>query len=227
MVFFKRGLRGRARDFNWHNVIGFWSSSALVLLTATGLVMSYQWANNLLYTLTGSAPPPVQQGPPGAANSVNSSEQRPTAGAASDVPANLNQLWAHAEGQSAGWQAVTLRLPARVDAPLSFSIREGGTWNPLATSTLTLNPATGEVMKWESYAGLSRGRRLRSWIRATHTGEIGRWPGQLIAFAASLGGCLLVYTGLLLALRRLRAWAARRASGRVALSTAIVDSDDN
>ena len=31
------GLRGRARDFNWHNAFGFWCAPILVVLTLTGL----------------------------------------------------------------------------------------------------------------------------------------------------------------------------------------------
>jgi uncharacterized iron-regulated membrane protein len=58
------GLRGKPRDWNWHNTAGFWSASLLLCITLTGLVMSYQWANDLLYTLTGNVPPPR---PPGAA----------------------------------------------------------------------------------------------------------------------------------------------------------------
>jgi uncharacterized iron-regulated membrane protein len=236
VVLFRRGLSGRARDFNWHNVIGLWSSLLLVLLTATALVMSYQWANNLLYTLTGSTPP-VQQAPQ-AGGSANAGEARragaPAQGGeavrtnrdAFDVPANLNQLWARAEGQTLRWEFITLRLPLRADAPVSFSIREGGKLNPLATSTLTLNPVNAEVVKSESYAELSLGRRLRSWVRATHTGEAGRLPGQIIALAASLGGCVLVYTGIMLALRRMRSWFARRSGAGVISAAPTAESSD-
>ena len=66
-LIFNRRLSGKARDWNWHNVIGFWSSSVLVVLTLTAAVMSYPWANDLLYTLTGSEPPPRAQGPAGPA----------------------------------------------------------------------------------------------------------------------------------------------------------------
>jgi uncharacterized iron-regulated membrane protein len=55
-------LQGKPRDWNWHNTAGFWSASILLCITLTGLVMSYQWANDLIYTLTGSALPPR---PPG------------------------------------------------------------------------------------------------------------------------------------------------------------------
>ena len=53
----------RARDFNWHNVIGFWCLPAIIVMTISGTVMSYSWANDLLYTLTGSPLP--RRGPAG------------------------------------------------------------------------------------------------------------------------------------------------------------------
>jgi uncharacterized iron-regulated membrane protein len=66
------GLRGKPRDWNWHNTAGFWSASLLICITLTGLVMSYQWANDLLYTLTGNIPPPrpprAAEGRPAAAD---------------------------------------------------------------------------------------------------------------------------------------------------------------
>ena len=55
-------LRGKARDWNWHNAIGFWSAPALFFIVITGVVMSYPWANNLLYTLTGSELPAARPG---------------------------------------------------------------------------------------------------------------------------------------------------------------------
>jgi uncharacterized iron-regulated membrane protein len=54
-------LRGKPRDWNWHNIVGFWSAPVLLFITVTGLVISYQWAGNLIYTLTGSEPPPLQR----------------------------------------------------------------------------------------------------------------------------------------------------------------------
>lgn len=212
---FKRGLKGRARDFNWHNTTGFWCALVLALLAATGMVMSYQWANNLLYTMTGSPLPQQQsappQGPLGAGNSANQ--------ATLELPGNFDQLWSRAEQQTSQWETLNLRLPLRADAPAAFTFRGIGQWNPIASSQLTLDPATTEVVRWEPYASLSLGRRLRSWVRTTHTGEAGRLPGQIIACIASLGGALLVWTGLALAWRRFRAWLLRARAGKAIPAT--------
>jgi uncharacterized iron-regulated membrane protein len=54
-------LHGKPRDWNWHNAVGFWSAPVLLFMTVTALMISYQWAGNLIYTLTGSEPPPTRR----------------------------------------------------------------------------------------------------------------------------------------------------------------------
>lgn len=205
VMMFKAGLRGRARNFNWHNATGFMCAWVLVFLTGTGMVMSYQWANNLLYTLTGSEAPPPPRAP---------AERAPQATSGLKEVTGVDRLWSRVEERVPGWQTITQRFPQRAGEPVVFSIRDGASWNPIATSQLTLNPETAEVVKWEPYEGLSLGRRLRSWARTIHTGEAVGLPGQFIAFFASIGGGLLVWTGLALALRRFRGWRAQARSAR-------------
>ena len=200
VLWFRRGLQGKARDFNWHNVIGFWSSLVLIILTVTAAVISYQWAGNLLYTLTGNELPQQQQTPPNAPNQT--AEQTPFL-----LPENLDQIWARAENH-ADWKTISLRLPVIKDAAV-FTIDEGVYWNIFARSTLTIDPKNAEVAKWESYGEQNSARRLRSWFRFTHTGETGGFVGQLIGFIACVGGAFLVWTGFSLAWRRFRGWLTK------------------
>lgn len=214
-------LRGRARDFNWHNSVGLWCAPLLIVLTLTGAVMSYQWANDLLYRLTGNEPPPPAGGGPaarGAAGARPADGVRPDGerrrGAnerGADAPrADLDALHTRAAGQTAGWVSITLRLPQRPGAPVTAFIQEPPTWHPSPRSVLTLDGRTAEVVKWEPFREANRGRQLRALVRVLHTGEVGGVPGQLVAGLASAGGALLVYTGISLAWRRYRAWSARR-----------------
>jgi uncharacterized iron-regulated membrane protein len=46
-------------------------------------------------------------------------------------------------------------------------------------------------------------------MRFTHTGEVLGFWGQTLAGIVSLGAAVLVYTGLMLSLRRLLAWRRR------------------
>ncbi len=43
LVWFVPRSQGRARDLNWHNVIGLWSAPVLLLLSTTGVLISYGW----------------------------------------------------------------------------------------------------------------------------------------------------------------------------------------
>jgi uncharacterized iron-regulated membrane protein len=94
-------LRGKPRDWNWHNTIGFWSAPALLCITVTGLVISYQWAGNLIYTLTGSEPPPTPQRP----FSVSTAEGR--AGRSGAVPVAAGGAPDGPAGHQTGAKGVT------------------------------------------------------------------------------------------------------------------------
>jgi len=203
VTWFRRGLRGRSRDFNWHNVVGFWCCVPLFVVVLSAVVISYTWASNLVYRLAGEAPPAPAQRPAPA----------PPANNALD---GLDRLWALAEQQVAGWQSINAQLPASAEAPVTFAIDQGNGGQPQKRGQLTLDRA-GEVVRWEPFSSYTLGRRLRSLLRFAHTGEVAGVFGQTVAALASAGGAALVITGLALAWRRLRAWAARRAGG-VALS---------
>jgi uncharacterized iron-regulated membrane protein len=203
-------LRGKPRDWNWHNVAGFWSCSVLLCITLTGLVMSYQWANDLLYTLTGSIPPPRPPRPEGRAamKRQGRSEEAGKAGATPQY-ASLEALFAAAVQQAPHWRSMTVRLPQRRAAQLTVTLEEASSLHPYPRSILTLDAATAAVVQWEPYAKYNLGRTIRSWVRPVHTGEAVGVVGQIVTALASAGGVVLVWTGLALAWRRFRARTAR------------------
>jgi uncharacterized iron-regulated membrane protein len=220
-------LRGKPRDWNWHNAVGFWSAPALLLITLTGVVMSYQWANHLLYTLTGSDSPPMPQRPmAGPAVERGVGQGGPVAGAAHGTPdgrigrqvpahASLDALVAAATQQAPHWRLLRMRLPQPGSHQATVMIEEAQSWHPYPRSILTLDAATAAVVKWEPYEGYDLGRTTRSWVRPVHTGEAGGLIGQIVAALASAGGAVLVYTGLALAWRRFRQFVRRhRQAGR-------------
>ncbi|HEX4263180.1 MAG TPA: PepSY-associated TM helix domain-containing protein [Verrucomicrobiae bacterium] len=200
-VWFVRGLGGKARDWNWHNTIGFWCSPILIILTLTGTVMSYQWANNLLYRLSGNQPPPPQADRTGG-NQQRGEKHRPSdAGDDEQESASIDVLLAKARQQLPAWSTLTLRLPPRAGAPVTISIQQSGA-PAFYRSQLTLNSSTAEIVKWEPFAGQNSRRKLRTWVRFMHTGEAGGLIGQTIAAIASAGGVILVCTGVAMAYRR-------------------------
>jgi uncharacterized iron-regulated membrane protein len=216
ILWFRRELNGRARDFNWHNVIGIWCCVPLFLVVISGVVLSYDWAGNLVYRLAGSEPPPAPAArAAGPAGRDRSNAARPQPGEASLE--GLSEYWIRVQQQVPGWQTITLRWPPSSGETLTFAVEQGGRGRVDLRSQLTLSRATGEVVGRQDYQSLSAGRRVRLWLRFLHTGEAGGLPGQTIAGIASAGGAVLVWTGLMMALRRLRGWQARRYSRKNSL----------
>ncbi len=155
----------------------------------------------MVYTLSGNeVPQPPQQ----------QQTQNPAAEQPLMIPDNLSTVWAKAENQSPTWKSISLRLPITKEAAV-FTIDEGIYWNIFGRSTLTIDSRNAEVAKWETYGEQNSGRQLRSWMRFTHTGETGGFIGQLIGFLACLGGAVLVWTGISLALRRFYNWKGKPA----------------
>jgi uncharacterized iron-regulated membrane protein len=217
ITWFRRGLPGKARDFNWHNTIGFWSFAPLFVVVFSATVISYPWASNLVYRAVGEEPPSPQRtagpGGAGAAGAPGGRAASREAASPATLLADVGDLDVHlerAQQQVAGWRAITLRVPTGANAPVVFSIDQGTGGQPHKRATLTLDRATGTVVKWEPFSSNSPGRRLRTILRFAHTGEVLGLPGQTIAGIASAGGAVLVYTGLALSLRRFLSWRRRR-----------------
>lgn len=207
IVFFRRGLPPKARDFNWHNVFGLWCAIPLFLVVATATFFSYSWTSDILYALTG--------------------EQRPQRGGSSGGKANrqvappsfdgLDALLGQAEAAEPDWKIATLRLSENPSAPVTFTLDRGNGFRPDLRSTLVLHRETGKVLSHETYADMGSAQSARIWIRWLHTGEAGGLAGQTLAGLASLGACFLVYTGWMLSWRRFRAWRKRRRDGATRL----------
>jgi uncharacterized iron-regulated membrane protein len=208
VTLFRSGLSGKARDFNWHNVIGFWSAIPLFLIVLGGVMISFPWATSLLYRAAGSEPPvPARPASPPA---------RAAEPQAVDLD-GLNEAWMSAERQIKGWEVITLRVPASNNGPVSFTIDLAHRGRPDKRSTVSIARGTGEIVQAESFSDFNRGRKARTWLRWIHTGEAGGIAGQTIAGIVSGGAAVLVWTGLALAFRRFRAWRARTRSREEAL----------
>jgi uncharacterized iron-regulated membrane protein len=220
VTLFKGGLRGKARDFNWHNVIGMWSAVPLFIVVLSAVPISFRWASDAVYQAVGEEPP-AQGGRGAAAGGRAGRAEGGRQGAArqrGERPAvslaGLNALWARAEQQVPDWRTINLRIPDSDRAPIVFAIDRGDGGQPHRRSTLTLDRESGDVVSYDDFSSLSLGRRIRNVMRFAHTGEVLGIPGQTIAGLVSAGSVVMVWTGISLTLRRFTAWNRRRRDAR-------------
>jgi uncharacterized iron-regulated membrane protein len=207
---FRRGLRSKARDFNWHNVIGLWSWGPLVIVVASGVVLSYPWANRLIYRVAGESASVAARPPNGAPGASAGAPTDAGRGSVAPIVDGLDALLARAEQRVPDWRSISLALPTSPSAPLVFQIDGGTGGQPQQRAELTLDRESGRELLWQPFSATAPARRLRALIRFAHTGEVLGLVGQTIAGLASLGAVFLVYTGLALSWRRLQSWRRRR-----------------
>jgi uncharacterized iron-regulated membrane protein len=107
------------------------------------------------------------------------------------------------------WKTISVALPAAAAPRVVMTLDAGDGGQPQKRAALTLDRHSGEVVAWEPFDSQSPGRRARTWLRFAHTGEVYGLAGQTVAGLVSLGGAVLVWTGLALALRRFATWRKR------------------
>lgn len=204
VTLYRSRAHGRSRDVNWHTVTGFWCAIPLLVVVGTGIVMSYSWANALLYKMAGSEVPAGRERREGVTHKPSISPV--------NAMANLQGLTialTSAEKQVPNWQSILLQMPRNARRPFSFSVDSGNGGRPDLRSEVVVG-RDGSITRAANFASYSLGRRLRAWVRFSHTGEVGGLAGQIIAGLASAGGVLLAFTGLALAIRRFDFWRQRK-----------------
>jgi uncharacterized iron-regulated membrane protein len=181
-------LGGKARDWNWHNALGFWFLLPLLFVAASGLVLSFRSANLWWGDFAGKHLLAKVQ-PPASAPPAN--------GATS----GWHGVMAQVEQQYPGWRWMMTNNSAH-GGNTSFMLGTGSFGQRTLVHTLTVDPAASTILKTSGWDNDIASNRARAIARLGHTGEIvGLW-GQWLAFLACLVGLVLVYTGFALSWRR-------------------------
>ena len=209
MLWFRRGLSGRARNYNWHAVIGFWSAVPLAVIVASGATISYRWAGDLVYRLVGEAPPPPASAQQSESVAMGDLSVMPDPATAL---VELQALATEAVAEVPGWRTITIRFPESIHEPVVFVVDRGTGRQPSKSEDLLFDRATGELVDRAGYPTFSRGHKIRRWLRFAHTGEVYGVIGQSIAGVVSLGVTFMVWTGLAMSWRRFFGSVGRRSS---------------
>ena len=203
-VLLRPGARGARRDLNWHQVVGIWSVLPLAVIAATGVTASYPAVGDRVYPIVGNA---VSAGAwaAGSASTGAGLERGAISEDSARVPdSDLRAALATAEAWAPGWRTLILNVPRPADSEVRVEVRAGRAGQPHRTGVLTLDAASGAARAWESSADATPARRAQQFLRYAHTGEYWGLAGQLLAGLFSLAAALMVWTGLSLAVRRLR-----------------------
>lgn len=192
-------LKGKLRNWNWHNALGFWALIPILLITTTGTVMGYRWANQLLFAAVGDTLPPAP--PPKKPTTQPKVVANPQPKPLMKLDA-LDAAYATAMQHVKTYQKVTLRW---TDKPNEVQVAVSQNDDPFSydRTTIFIDRQTAALKRIETFADVPPGRRARSMMLPIHSGSILGIVGQIIAFCVCIIVLVLIYTGFALALRRL------------------------
>lgn len=191
----KKDAEGKARDFNWHHVFGFWSLPVLIVLAGSAIVISFQWGHKMPFWLMGETPP-AARGHGMTPATVSVEEGTPQASYAK-VVSNLASVfpnWKNMEIQLPNASAPTESLKVGVTVPDYMPSR--------ANIPVEINPYSAEILQYSRLQDRSPGMQLRTWLRFLHTGAAFGFWGKVVATLGCLAAIILVYTGFALSVRR-------------------------
>ncbi len=201
LLLLKTGFKGRARDFNWHNVCGFWAQPVVLVLALTAVAISFEWGHRLVFILAGEEPPKSRNY--GMMAVPPPSVPAPAPGT---TPVPLDTCFAHIAAAFPNWESITLEsMPDPAGSPLEpleFGVTVPDHMPSRAYIPVKSHPFTGEILQQVPFQDRSVGLQARVWIRFLHTGGAFGLPGKIIASLATAALLVLVWTGFALSWHR-------------------------
>ncbi|MDR7129556.1 putative iron-regulated membrane protein [Algoriphagus sp. 4150] len=193
-------------NYDLHNVLGFYALILALVMTITGLIMSFPWMRQSVYWLANG-------GEGRKPRTERIEEEKPVVSGVFDPMPAVDQIWKIVRTEVAlkNKEAVILHFPEEPgEAIYACTDMDDGSWRDLYfdQQTLELLPSSQKAMGEESFA---------NWLmRANfglHTGYIGGMYTKILYFLASLISASLPITGLLVWLGKKK--KAKRAKKQV------------
>lgn len=199
----RRGAQGPARRLNLHYVIGVWSVVPLMVISATGIVMSYPAVGDRVYAVVGAVMGGGAGEGAGGGVGRGGGEERGV-WAVQEVGGGLAGALGVAGARVPGWRSIVLAVPRPDDGQIRAEVRTGRAGQPQKASVVMVDRGSGAVLSVKSFRDESPGHRAQEFLRYAHTGEYWGLAGQVLAGVFALATVLMVWTGFSVALVMLR-----------------------
>ena len=156
-----------------HHSVGFWSSWAMLLFAATGLMLHFAHTPD--------------DDPFSASTIVTRTAKQ----------ASLAQIVTAAQQCFPDGALMRMSIPLHPAQPVSVGIRLPEDRTPLGRSSVTVDRITGALVATLSTRKAPvRYKLLKLWTRELHTGDIYGWPTRILAALCSLALAVLAFSGV-------------------------------
>jgi uncharacterized iron-regulated membrane protein len=178
------GKSWRRFNFDLHHAAGFYSSVFLLILSITGVMVSFSdYTVPAMYKITHSE----------SADEETESTPIPNA-----RPISPDQAIATALGTIPGTRLVSLMPPKGPTGSYRVALHFPEDRTPGGRSHVFIDQFSGSVLAFEGSRTAPGGTRLVNLNRALHTGDIGGLPTKILGCLASLSVIVQAFTGIVM-----------------------------
>ncbi len=214
----KWNARWRRKNYDLHNVLGFYVISLALVLSLTGLVWGFVWFKEAVYAATGGEKSLTYQEP------LSDTTAAPVPGQKHPV----DRVWEKMKAAYPAAESIEMHFPASEQSPIHAAVNSDAAtyWqiDYLYFDQYTLEEVPVDHL-WDRFAQASTADKLMRMNYDIHTGAIAGLPGKILAFLASLIVASLPVTGMLLWLGRNK--KSRKRPSATAGKTIIIKRVEN
>src|SRR5688500_3110494 len=198
----KWSARWRRKNYDLHNVLGFYATWVAIILVVTGLVWGFEWFAEGYYQLAGGKKSLLYIEPDSDSTLIS---------AVSDVP-SIDRIYTRMRAENPTAEILEVHIPATASSSIEVSINpdDGTYWqtdyryfDQYSLKELTVNHVYGKSSE-ASFAD-----KLVRMNYDIHTGAVLGLPGKILAFFAGLIIASLPITGCYI-------WWGRRQKSKIA-----------
>lgn len=188
----KWNARWRRRNYDLHNVLGFYMSWVAIFIAISGLVWGFQWVSDAVYRVAsgGEAPKVYYE-----------ALSHPVASLSVEGEPAVDQLWRSMTNDYAGAQTLEVHFPQSDTASIEIAVNPDASTYWKTDYRFFDQYTLKEIPVTHSYGRLSNASVADKVARMNydiHVGAVLGLPGKILAFFASLLAASLPVTGFII-----------------------------
>lgn len=189
----KWNAKWRRKNYDLHNVFGFYSSWILIFIAITGLVWGFEWFANSLYWVTSGGKAKVEWSP---------TTSDTTAVASKKYLSPVDYIWEKTVLSNSSAASIEVDLPDNKQAAIGITTNEDADTYWKADNRFYDQYSLKEIPVKHAYgrfdSNLSTADKIMRMNYDIHVGAIWGLPGKFLAFFASLICASLPITGFMI-----------------------------
>lgn len=184
----KEGLKWKRKNYDLHNILGFYAMVVLLVIALTGLVWSFEWVSNSVQWV---------------ANAGQTFETKKPLSSDTNSTAHLSLETIAQKAMHAMPTATTLYMSIPNNAKATVYVYARNDQQPHFRSTRSqYDQHTAQLLDAQTFGTMNNGEKINAMNYDLHVGSVLGLPGKILAFMASLIAASLPVTGTLIWLGR-------------------------